>query len=585
LVLFQTTNPAWQGVYTIVQGTGGTPTVLTRGTDWDQASEMNPGDQFSVVEGTLYGASQWMFSQVNAITVGTTALTFNQIAGQGALLKANNLSDLPSAATARTNLGLAIGTNVQAFNAALQSISGLTTIANNMIYTTALNTYAVIAPGNSSVMISSAGGVPSWGTTLPNINLGTPSAIVLTNATGLPVGGLTGLGTGVVTALGQNVTGSGGIVLATSPTITTPVIGAIKGTNGFNVATFADAALTTDYWAITSGISNNAIIQLTSSNANASASILAKGTGGFVLGSYGVGCTNPLVIQAGTFYFALSMAPSANRLLTFPDGNRDLTTVPALTSTANQILLSSSNAQSVWSTATYPATAGTSGNYIKSNGTNFSSEAFTAPTRQQFTSSSGTYTTPAGVLYIKVTCVGGGGGGSGSGTGGGNAGSGGGTTTFGTALLSAGGGASIGSSANGTSPAGGAASGGDVNLAGSYGGVLELGGLLAGSGNTGGGTGAPGYLGMGAGGGGFGGVVGFNGSGFGAGGGGAGGSATLFAGQGGGGGATVLKTITSPSATYPYAVGTGDTGGTAGTSGHAGGNGSAGVVIVEEYYQ
>lgn len=36
--------------------------------------------------------------------------------------------------------------------------------------------------------------------------------------------GIASLGTGVSTALGQNVTGSGGIVLGTSPTITTPVI-------------------------------------------------------------------------------------------------------------------------------------------------------------------------------------------------------------------------------------------------------------------------------------------------------------------------------------------------------------------------
>ena len=36
--------------------------------------------------------------------------------------------------------------------------------------------------------------------------------------------GIAALGTGVATALGQNVTGSGGIVLETSPTITTPII-------------------------------------------------------------------------------------------------------------------------------------------------------------------------------------------------------------------------------------------------------------------------------------------------------------------------------------------------------------------------
>lgn len=39
------------------------------------------------------------------------------------------------------------------------------------------------------------------------------------------VGSITGLGTGVATALAQNVTGSGSIVLGTSPTLTTPALG------------------------------------------------------------------------------------------------------------------------------------------------------------------------------------------------------------------------------------------------------------------------------------------------------------------------------------------------------------------------
>ena len=48
-----------------------------------------------------------------------------------------------TASAARTNLGLAIGTDVQAFDAALLSIAGLTTAADRSIYTTASDTYAV----------------------------------------------------------------------------------------------------------------------------------------------------------------------------------------------------------------------------------------------------------------------------------------------------------------------------------------------------------------------------------------------------------------------------------------------------------
>lgn len=191
LVNLQTTNPAWQGPYTIVQGTGGTPTVLTRSTDFDVAAQMVPGSGITVVQGTTYGATQWLFSQVNPITVGTTALTWEQLTGQGALLKANNLSDLPNAATARTNLGVAIGSNVEAWSALLDALAAVTPVNNDIVYTTgstfAIRTlsaqidaalgstqgnilyrnstvWTVLAPGTSGYLLQTGGAAanPSW---------------------------------------------------------------------------------------------------------------------------------------------------------------------------------------------------------------------------------------------------------------------------------------------------------------------------------------------------------------------------------------------------------------------------------------
>lgn len=73
--------------------------------------------------------------------------------------------------------------------------------------------------------------------TLTTPNLGTPSAVTLTNGTGLPVSsGVSGLGTGVATFLGTpssanlrgaitDETGTGAAVFATSPTLVTPALG------------------------------------------------------------------------------------------------------------------------------------------------------------------------------------------------------------------------------------------------------------------------------------------------------------------------------------------------------------------------
>ena len=57
------------------------------------------------------------------------------------LLKSQNLADLASPSTARTNLGVAIGTNVQAYNARLQDISTNLTATSGTVEKTGADTF------------------------------------------------------------------------------------------------------------------------------------------------------------------------------------------------------------------------------------------------------------------------------------------------------------------------------------------------------------------------------------------------------------------------------------------------------------
>lgn len=69
-----------------------------------------------------------------------------------------------SASAARTALGLAIGSDVQAYHAALASLAGLAFVSGDIVYATAANTLARLAKGTDGQFLSLASGVPAWAT-------------------------------------------------------------------------------------------------------------------------------------------------------------------------------------------------------------------------------------------------------------------------------------------------------------------------------------------------------------------------------------------------------------------------------------
>lgn len=152
---------------------------------------------------------------------------------------------------------LATGTNLSAAGITVGSgVSGGTN--NNLLYVTGGN-LGSLATTNNGVLITSAGGVPSISTTLPNMAHGTPTSIVLTNASGLPASALPAFIGDITTSAGSSSTtlatvngnvgsfGSAtqsvavtinakGLVTAASQATITPAIGSITGL-GTGIAT------------------------------------------------------------------------------------------------------------------------------------------------------------------------------------------------------------------------------------------------------------------------------------------------------------------------------------------------------------
>lgn len=288
-----------------------------------------------------------------------------------------------------------------------------------------------------------------------------------------------------------------------------------------------------------------------------------------------------------------------NASLTASNGGIVYSTATALailagTATANQILLSGASGAPTWSTATYPATAGTSGNVLTSNGTNWTSAA--PPSGKAFSiviqvfTSNGTYTPTAGMVNAIGEVVGGGAGGGGCenvvaggcGAGGGGAGS------YARKNMTA---AAVGASQTitiGAAGTGGAAG----NNNGTDGSDTSIGTLCIGKGGTKGNGGAAGNVG----GGGAGGVVGTGDATIAGQNGGAGinsltnsqvpaagtGGMAFF---GGGNGTQVNNTGGTTAGNTPSGYGCGGNGGVSFANGGAvaGGPGKAGYVIITEY--
>lgn len=143
------------GIYVVTQtGSVSLPFILTRATDFDTSAEILPGSITFIQEGTLYGDTSFVETEI-VPTVGTSPILFIQFSQTYPLSMGNG------------------GTG-----------ANIAPVVNSLVVSGA-SAMALIAPANNSVLVYSAGGVPSASTTLPaGLTIPTPRIAQINDTNG-----------------------------------------------------------------------------------------------------------------------------------------------------------------------------------------------------------------------------------------------------------------------------------------------------------------------------------------------------------------------------------------------------------------
>lgn len=224
------------GIYTVTAtGSGIAVFVLTRAVDFNQSSEIKTGDSTFVTAGSTLSATTWAVNSADSPVMGTDAITFAQVAGQGSFTGGNGITI--------TGTSIAIDTSVTVDKTTAQTLTNKT-LTSPTLTTPALGTPA---SGVLTNCTGTASGLTA-GNVTTNANLTGPvtsSGNATTLITGIPFSAIStaAVGNGTV-YLGAKMPFSGTINSLLGAQTTSGTITAAIKINGTNVTGLSAVSVT-----------------------------------------------------------------------------------------------------------------------------------------------------------------------------------------------------------------------------------------------------------------------------------------------------------------------------------------------------